>query len=367
MNMRRCNRPPAPPFAARGFVLVMVLVALTVISMLAAAVAVVSARAVAEAQADSDGFRAEIDAIGTRDTLLYLLSTQRQTVGGLTVDRQVVLSAGQATAFPQGNDEFGSPVSRLPIGNEIRLDSTPYRGRGDVRFALQDDAGLFSVNWTPQVFRPGLFRLLGVPPDRWNALEAARLDYQDPDSLYRLGGAEAGQYREHDLPPPANRTLATPLEARRILGWDKALEGLDDNSLMRLLTASRSVQVDINTATVESLQVLPGIDRGLAERIVALRDTMPYVLTWQFIHDFGLPMDEMEPIGLSAVGYGTLALWHNAGPRQIVHWTLTPVDAGGRPWRLDYEITLPRDDVTDSSLARPTASPLLSGPPAPGK
>ena len=365
--MRPCSRRLPPGERARGFVLVMVLVALAVISMLAAAVAVVSARAVAEAQADASDFRAEVDSIGTRDTVLYLLSTRRQTVGGITVDDQVVLSAGQATASPQGKDEFGAPVSRLPIGNEIRLDSTPYLGRGDIRFALQDDAGLFSINWTPGVFRPGFFQALGVPPDQWNALEAARLDYQDPDSLYRLGGAEAAQYREHDLPPPSNRTLATPLEARRILGWGRALDGLDDRELMQLLTTSRSVEININTASVESLQLLPGVDRALAERIIALRSTMPYVLPWRFIQDFGLPMDEMQPLGLSAVGYGTLALWHNAGPKRVLHWTLTPVDAGGRPWRIDYEITLPRDDVTAPSPARPTASPLLPGPAAPGE
>jgi hypothetical protein len=363
--MRRCSLPRRASQGEHGFVLVLVLVALTVISMLAAAVAVVSSRALAEAQADSDDFRAELDGIGTRDTLMYLLSTQRQTLGGLTVDRNVVLSAGQATATPRGVDDFDAPLSRLPLGNEIRLDATPYYGRGDTRFALQDDAGLFSVNWTPPVFRGGLFRLLGVPAEEWNALEAARLDFQDPDALYRLGGAEAGQYEERDLPPPANRTLATPLEARRVLGWGKALEGLDDSQVMQLLTTSRSVQINVNTATTESLQVLPGVDRDLAGRIVALRANMPYVLTWQFIRDFGLPMDEMQPIGLSAVGYGTLVLWHNAGPRRVVHWTLTPIDAGGRPWRFDYEITLPRDDVTDSSLARATASPLLPGPAAP--
>lgn len=365
--MSSCSRHPPAARDARGFVLLAVLVALTVISMLAAAVAVVSARAVAEAQADSDGFRAEIDAIGTRDTVLYLLATRRQTMGGLTVDDQVVLSAGQATAFPQARDEFGGTVSRLPIGNEIRLDSTPYSGLGNVEFALQDDAGRISLNWTSPQFQAGMFRLLGVPPDQWNAMDATRLDFQDPDDLYRIGGAEARQYREHGLAPPANRTLATPLEIRRVLGWDKALEGMDDDKLMRLLTLSRWLSINVNTATVETLQALPGVDRALAERIVALRATMPNVLGSQFIRDFSLPMDEMDPISLYASGYGTLALWHNAGPRQIVHWTLTPTDAGGRPWRLDYEITLPRDDVTDSSLARPTASPLLPGPAPPGK
>jgi type II secretory pathway pseudopilin PulG len=379
MNMRQSDanacrsRAPARGSALalagheRGFVLVAVLVALVVITLLASAVAVVSERAVAEAQADADAFNGEVAETGTRDTLLYLLSTQRQTFGGLTIDTQVVLSAGQATAA-QSTDEFGAPLSRLPIGNEIRLDDTPYLGLGDTRFALQDDAGLYSPNWTFPLYRTGFFTLLKVPPEQWDALDAKRLDYQDPDSLYRLGGAEAGQYRDSHLPPPTNRTLATPLQLRRVLGWGKALEGRDDAGVMALVTASRSVMINVNTAPAQVLQTLPGVDASAAARIVALRQKTPYMLTWQFLHDFNLPMDELQPIGLSAVGYGTLALWHNAGgPLRLVHWTLTPIDEGGRPWRLDYEITLPRDEVTDTSLARTTQTPFLAQPAAAGR
>ena len=351
-----------------GFVLVLVLVALVVITLLASAVAVVAARAVAEAQQEVDAFATEVAATGTRDTLLYLLSTQRQTLGGLTVDDQVVLSAGQATAFAESQDEFGAPLSRLPIGNEIRLDSTPYLGLGDVRFALQDDAGLFSINWTSQIFRDGLFSFLEVPPAERDGMEAKRLDYQDPDSLYRLDGAEVEQYREAGMPPPSNRTLATPLEARRMLGWREALAGYDDAAIMQLLTASRSVVVNVNSATALSLRVVPGVDADTAQRIIALRGTLPFMLDWQFVRDFELPIGEMPPIGMSAVGYGTLALWHNAaGPVTVTHWTLTPVDAGGRPWRLDYEITLPRADVTDPSLARVPETPLFAQPAEAGR
>ena len=121
-------------------------------------------------------------------------------------------------------------------------------------------------------------------------------------------------------------------------------------------------------ASALSLRVVPGVDADTAQRIIALRGALPFMLDWQFVRDFELPIGEMPPIGMSAVGYGTLALWHNAaGPVTVTHWTLTPVDAGGRPWRLDYEITLPRADVTDPSLARVPETPLFAQPAEAGR
>jgi len=349
-------------------VLVAVLVALVVITLLASAVAVVSGRAVAETQAEIDAFQAEIAEIGTRDTLLYLLSTQRQTYAGLTVDQQQVTTSGLATIARSQADDFGDVFSPLPVGNEIRLDGTSYAGLGDIRFALQDDAGRLSPNWSPPLYRPGFYSLLRIPVQQWNSLEARLLDYQDPDSLHRIGGAEATQYRERALPAPSNRTLVTPLELRHVLGWREALESFDDAKLMALLTASRVAALNVNTASAEALQALPGVDAATAVRIVDLRETAPYLLLWQFIQDFRLPLDEMAPVRLSAAGYGTLSLWHNAGgPVRLLHWTLTPFDEGGRPWRLDYEIILPRDEANDSSLARKTETPLLASPAAAGE
>lgn len=352
----------------QGFVLILVLVALVVITLLAAAVALVSERAIAEAQDDVSAFEGEIASTGTRDTVLYLLNTQRQTVGGLTVDQQVIWSVGQATADRPTDDEFGDATSQLPIGNEIRLDGTPYLGLGPVRFALQDDAGLFSPNWTFPFYRPGFFSLLKVPAEEWDGLEAKRLDYQDADSLYRLGGAEADAYSNKQLPRPTNRALLTPLELRRVLGWGDALKVRDDAGVMALLTTARTLMINVNTAPADMLRTLPGVDEAVAERIIALRDKLPYMLTWQFLQTFNLPMDDQQPIGMLAVGYGTLKLWHNGdGSVQLVHWTLTPIDEGGRPWRLDYEITLPRDKVTDIAVARPAQTPLLAQPAATGR
>jgi len=110
------------------------------------------------------------------------------------------------------------------------------------------------------------------------------------------------------------------------------------------------------------------VDEETAKRMVALRDRTPFLLVWQLVQTFGLPLTDDDPLLLFAANSGTLRLWHNAaGPTRLVHWTLTPYDEGGRPWRLDYEIALPRDDVTDTALARTTQTPLFAEPAAAGR
>ena len=71
---------------ANGFVLVIVLAVLVVLTLLATAVATSASRAIAAAQEDTDRFNGELAMGSTRETLLFLLATQRQTLAGLTVD-----------------------------------------------------------------------------------------------------------------------------------------------------------------------------------------------------------------------------------------------------------------------------------------
>lgn len=365
MNPSRSDPHPTHR-SGQGFVLVAVLVALVVLTLLAAAIATTSERALQEARQNSDAFEAEVAMTSTRDTLLFLFSTQRQTYGGLTIDRQVVWQAGQATASrPAGGDGMDLPPP-LPIGNEIRLDGTRYRGIDGTGFSLQDDAGKFSPNWTFGFYRPGFFKLLEVAPEHWSAMEAKRLDYQDPDNLFRLGGAETEDYAHKHLPAPTNRPLVTPLETRRIMDWGKALNKFDDRTLSSLLTTSINADININTAPPEVLQTIPGVDREMAGRIVAMRSTMPFMLIWQFRDTFKLPLDELDPVATLANGKGTLQLWHNdGGPIRSVHWTLTPDDEGGRPWRLDYTLVLPRDPAFDQTPVRTIPSPLFANPGTP--
>lgn len=355
--------------AQRGFVLVMVLALLVVLTILATAVATSASRAVAAAQADVDRFEGELDMLGTRETVLLMLATQRLTVAGMTVNES---DAQVRSALEDMEDRDG--FSGLPVGNEIRLDATPYNGLGNAQFALQDDRGLLSVNWAPPAFRQRFYESRGVPADQWQSLEAKRLDYQDADDLHRLNGAESPAYRQYGLPPPTNRTLSTPLELRRILQWNEVLADTDDAELLGIFTMARGADINLNTAPVEVLQLIPGVSAQTAERMVALRRPAPFTSALLAQSDFALPDFLEEGLALFAKPSGNLILWdRRAGAKLLSHWAMTPYADGGPPWRIDYEVIFPRGNESDPAVAGTPATPLFtpqdttrtSGPTAP--
>lgn len=340
-----------------GFVLVIVLATLVVLTLLATAVATSAERAIRAAQQDADRFEAELAMTGTRETLLFMLATQRQTLAGLTVNE----SDASATTAQAAEDPDG--FTALPVGNEIRLDGTAYQGLGTARFALQDDRGLLSANWAGSALRFALYRSLDVRETDWDGLDAKRLDYQDPDDLHRLNGAEKDRYRREELPPPSNRTLATPLELRRVLGWHEMLAGMDDAQLLSMLTLARTVDMNINTAPAGVLQLLPGLTRQAAERMVELRRAAPFLSVRQAQETFGIGAVPEENLSLFAIPSGNLILWdERSGARRLLHWTLTPLEIDGPPWRIDYEVTLPRGNEPDQAVVGTPPTPLFAPP-----
>lgn len=348
--MSRCGTPHS---RQDGFVLIIVLMLLVVLSLLAAATATTAARAIAMAQGDADRFQSELDMTSTRETLLFMLGTQRQTIAGITTS-----DASTLTTVPQAAMDADG-FNALPLGHEIHLDTTPYRGLGETHFALQDDGGLLSINWASPALTYAFFKSLGVPSDKWPGLDAKRLDYQDPDDLHRLNGAEREHYERAGMPPPANRTLSTPLELRRVLEWDKLLASQDDARLLSTITLARSTQLNINTAPIEVLELLPGMTHESAQRMIEMRHAVPFLSVYQAQQSFGITVGE-EWLTLFARPSGNLILWNrHSGARHLLHWTMTPMAPAGPPWRIDYEVTLPRGAESAPIVAGTPATPLF--------
>lgn len=347
---------------SRGFVLVLVLAMLVILSLLAGTVAAVAQRLRDQELERKRLEDAELDMASTKATLLYLLLTQRTTFGGLTVDERMALSEDEQ-ADQAG---FERPISLFPVGNELALDGRAYAGVGATAFSLQDDRGLLGVNWALPVFMERWWAQRGYSALPAVTLANLLLDYQDEDDLYRLNSAERDQYLREGRPPPLNLPLATPLELRLVKGWDDALADMDDDRLLRTLTVARVPAINVNTAPADALRVLPGIDAGIAARVIARRALGPFVHLSEFEAFVGVQMAEEERLSLYPAESGTMRLWAPLGGRvQTVHWTLTPWDDGGRPWREDYGLTLPQArSGTAQALARP-ATPLLAQPPLP--
>lgn len=359
-----------------GFILLTVIAFLLVLIVLAGAAAVSTSRMRDDQSRDDRLLQGQLGAFSTRATVLYLLGTHRLTMGGLTVDDQVRLSPDQQSHSPVAPARSGAPrtsaddnvdaLALLPVGTELHEDGTVYSSLDHSLFALQDDRGRLNVNWSPPFLLKRWVEVLKVPVDQQDGLFAKLLDYQDPDDLYRLNGAEAEQYRAAGLPDPPNRPLLTPLELRDVMGWRKALGSVDDPTLLRMVTASRTALVNINTAPREVLELLPGVSARQVDRLIDMRQAQPLesLATIQEILP-GVPQDD-GLVNLYPGGSGTLAIWPGStAAGWVLHWTLTPFDDGGRPWRIDYELRLPGRPLDGRTPAREPQTPLLAHSTAP--
>lgn len=344
------------PQRSRGFVLLIVLALLAVLVLLAGSAALASRQAVADATLEQERFQSELDQIASRETLLFMLATHRRTLAGLSLNY-----------IPPSSAELDDNDNRwMPQGNEIRLDGRSYAGLGETLFSLQDDRGLISINWSPRWLRQALYTSMGSEPELGNRLEDARLDYQDGDTLRRLDGAEEDEYRRARLPPPANRTLTSPLELRRVLHWRDILAPLSDEEVLGLLTVTRDTSVNLNTAPERVLSLLPGLGPADAGRLRALREAAPLISMHATLQAFPIVPETEEALNLFANDAGNLILWDRRfGTKRLVHWTLTPVGNTGNPWRIDYEVTLPRGNQSDQPVAGKPETPFFAAPDPP--
>jgi len=291
--------------------------------------------------------------------VLSLFNTQRMTVGGVTVDRSVSFGENGIRQIASDQDL----ASTLPVGNEIATDGRTYRGLRSVRFALQDDRGLFAVNWVPARTLQRLLDQSASPTSvPAQALINRLLDYQDPDGLYRLNSMEADGYRSAGLPDPANRRLATPMELYRVIGWQEALGFLSPAELSDTIGLENMPDTNINTAPARVLMTVYGMSAELAQRVIARRKVQPFLTGAAFFQFLGVQMPADEFVGVYPAPSGTLKLWSaNGGQVSLVHWTLTPVDDGQPPWREDYEL-IQSQYRPESDGVYPVASRLFPKP-----
>ena len=341
---------------ARGFVLVLVLAMLVILGLLAGTIAAVTGRLAEQAQQRAQAMQDAVEIASTRATVLYLLSTQRMTLGGLTVDRMV--SFGEDGVRPM--ESLEDLDSTMPVGSELHLDGSAYQGVGGVRFALQDDYGLFGINWYPHWRLEKLLAQGGHPrPVPTEALINRLFDYQDRDDLYRLNSMEADGYRKAGMTPPTNLPLATPMEVMRVVGWAQALSFLSPAEISETITVEAVGGINVNTAPARVLRVIDGVDEEKAARAIAFRKVQPSMTDDAFFTFLGLPKSLDSPVAVYPATSGTLKLWPSHGGQVgLVHWTMTPFEDKGRPWREDYELIQSQAPSQDD-VALPVRSRLF--------
>jgi general secretion pathway protein K len=135
-------------------------------------------------------------------------------------------------------------------------------GRGEIRIAIQDEAGRVDLNTAQKPLIEGLLRGVGVDDQARAAIVDAIIDWRDPDNLRQLQGVEDEDYQTAGRPYGAkDHDFNCVEELQQVLGMTPALY----RKLAPLLTVhSHRPNVDINLAPPALVQVLEASEAAQA-------------------------------------------------------------------------------------------------------
>ena len=358
-----------------GFVLVMTLWVLAILTLAASFFAIWTQKTLELVQTRQADLQGEIDMYNTQATLIYLLTTQRFTIAGVTVSPNIAQEkspvnledlADDSKTLEEIMDEFvarqrqqkqqqeqqqNNPAAIwgydendtiLSDGTEIALDNQPYEGYGKAYFALQDEGGLLNLQLEPEIVLNRLLGLFGIENELRAPLIAKLNDYVDLDDLHRLNGAEAYHYEEHHLPPPPNHYLLAPLEIYRVLDWREQESLWDHDQLGQLITITVAAHPNFNTAPALVLQAAYNLNELAVERLIKIRQSIPFYMINTVTQIAGMPPEvssfESNFFPASAL---RLTLWYEGAQYlQQTYLRLTPISSGKKPWQIDTNLQL---------------------------
>jgi hypothetical protein len=350
------DRRRSPPPQAAGFVLAVTLWLLAGIAIVVGLITLWSLEEVRDAARDRERVEAQLELLGTRDTLLYLASTRDITTAGLPVE---ALSEDERAT--RVLEEFGA-FDRSPRGGELQLDGVPYLGLGGSSFLMQDESGLYSLVWPGDA---GLDRFLGtrgIDSKKIPGLRDPLLDYIDLDDLTHLHGAEKREYEREDLPPPPNRRLLLPQEVGRVMGW-RDLPRSQRDQIVELTTTYYAGAINLNTMPAE---LLPGWLQGCPETcdtFLAQRALRPFrsSIEVETLMGIRLPGDGAVDYRYAPSDVLRLTLWGRTGAALRIHVQLTPLADQTGPWSILAAYPVPRPAL--NATPKPTSSAFFADPP----
>ncbi len=168
--------------------------------------------------------------------------------------------------------EIRTPAYRFN-GQPLELN---YPAVEDIVVRIYDHAGKINLNRIPRRNMQLIIekRLGGqdADPEEVQDLLSAWTDWTDLNDLEGLNGAEEEYYQSLDQPysPRNNPELDTVDELLHVRGFAELFEGVNLEAAFTIYGNTRTV--NLNLATREAMQLLPGLDDELIENIVAYRE-----------------------------------------------------------------------------------------------
>jgi len=158
-----------------------------------------------------------------------------------------------------------------------KTDGTAYDfqlGEADLSVAIWSERGKVDLNaGSPSLLRPLLVQA-GATESEIDALIDGIEDWKDGDDLKRLNGAEAEDYRAAGRPSgPANKPFESIERLQQLLGISPEIYR---RLLPRITVHSFTPAIDPRSAPEELLRAVPGIDPVSLEEFLATREKRKY-------------------------------------------------------------------------------------------
>jgi general secretion pathway protein K len=182
--------------------------------------------------------------------------------------------------MPEPPQELGvDELDQINLNPRYRFNGQPlelhYTQPKGVMVRIYDHAGKINLR---EISRPRLRALLekqlGEGMDvraQLDELMAAWGDWLDLNDMTGINGADTDYYLSQDPPyRPRNGTIETVEEILLIRGFDEVFGDIDLDAAFTLY--GENELVNLNLATVEAMQLLPGLTDELIEKIVAYRE-----------------------------------------------------------------------------------------------
>ena len=293
-----------------GFVLVVTLWILAIITIAAAYFAERVGSSVSLARQSQQATEVLLDMSSTRAEILFRLGTTRMGIYGLGPTLQTA----------------------------IALDNRAYAGVGHDIVRLQDSRGLININFIQPEMLLRLLGQMGVAAEHRDSMLDTLYDYTDTDDLRRLNGAEAAEYRARSLPLPPNDWLVTPLQLQNIIGWREQTVLWRDSKFSEVITTSRVLGFNPNTAPREALTAMPGGSGEIADNLIKLRALNPLTNVSQLTGLEGQPGLDSESLKFFPGDNVRLTQESDKIPWVMRYQiALTPY-SDQVPWRIDHYI-----------------------------
>jgi len=221
----------------------------------------------------------------------------------------------------------------VPADNGAFLAVSEGDGEEGYKARIEREGGRIDLNFVNEELLRSVLENAGLSREEAEALADAILDWRDEDDVPRPHGAEASYYA--GLPEPLRPRNGNFLDVEELRAVRGVTPDLQTGIFSKIFTVhGGSPRIDVNSAPIELLRLLPGFSPEGADRVVERRKESPFRSAAEisaFLGEIGVRSDALPFLSASSTSrFVTIRSTGRAGGRAVWRIRCTVGPGSGR-------------------------------------